>query len=141
MLKRRTRLQRYKTAHLRFGKRGEKIAKKLLKELGSYVLCTNYLGPRGEIDLVAMDGDVICFVEVKTRKPRATSRPADAITAKKKWAIVQTAQHYLKQLNDPRISYRFDVIEVVMTNWRLMELRYWPSDFTSEEVRRVMRTK
>ncbi len=134
-------LLRCKAAHLRFGRRGERIAAALLRSLGMKVLCMNYDGPRGEIDVVALDGGVICFVEVKARKPRANSRPADAVTAKKKWAIVQTALHYLNQLNNPKLPYRFDVIEVIMTHRRLIELRHWPSDFTVDEARRMMRSR
>jgi putative endonuclease len=134
-------LRRCKAAHLRFGRLGERIATSLVRSLGMTQLCTNYDGPRGEIDLVALDGEVLCFIEVKSRKPRANSRPADAVTLKKKWAIVQTAKHYLNQLNHPKLAYRFDVVEVIMTNRRLVELRYWPSDFTVDDVRPMMRAR
>ena len=134
-------LRRCKAAHLAFGRRGEAIAERLVRSLGMVVLCRNYEGPRGEIDLVALDGSQLCFIEVKARKPRSNSRPADAVTLKKKWALVQTARHYLRQLNQPKLTYRFDVVEVIMTHRRLVELRYWPSDFVGDEVQRMMRAR
>lgn len=131
--------RRCKAVHLRFGRRGERIAVRLLKELGIEVLCCNYNGPRGELDIVGLDGGMLCFVEVKTRKPRVNSRPADAVTLRKRWAMVQTARHYLKQLDNPRLPYRFDIIEVIMTHRRLHELRYWPSEFTAQSIQDMMR--
>lgn len=129
-----------KSAHLRFGQRGERIATRMLKELGLEILCRNYEGPRGELDIVALDGGMLCFVEVKTRKPRLNSRPADAVTLRKRWAMVQTARHYMKQLDNPRLPYRFDIVEVIMTHRRLIELRHWPTEFTADSIQQMMRT-
>ncbi len=130
---------RSKAAHLRFGRRGERIAKRLLRELGMQIICCNYTAPRGEIDIIALDGEVLCFVEVKARKPSLTSRPADAVTVRKRWSIVQTAHHYLAQLDHPRLPYRFDIVEVVMTDWTLKELRHWPNAFVDKEIYEAMR--
>ncbi|OVE77311.1 hypothetical protein BVX99_02910 [bacterium F16] len=132
--------KRCKAAHLRFGQRGERLAARLLKELGIDILCRNYNGPRGELDIVGLDGGMLCFVEVKTRKPRKNSRPADAVTLKKRWAMVQTARHYMKQLDSPRLPYRFDIIEVILTHRRLHELRYWPSEFSAKSIHMMMRS-
>ncbi len=123
-----------KAAHLRFGRRGERLAARLLRDLGMDVICRNYEAPDSEIDIVARDGEVLCFVEVKARKPSERSRPADAVTAKKRFRLVRAARHYLRQLENPPIAYRFDIVEVVMTRWRLLELRHWPDEFTSDEV-------
>ena len=127
-----------KRAHLRFGERGERIAGKLLVSLGMEIVCCNYNGPHGEIDIVALDGRTLCFVEVKARKPRSTSRPADAVTIRKQWLIVRTAEHYLKQLDHPHIPWRYDIIEVVMTRSQLLDVRHWPGAFNSDVVRSTM---
>ena len=131
---------RLKTAAARFGERGECAAARLLESLGMMVICRNYEAPGGEeIDLVALDGEVLCFVEVKARRPRTRHRPADAVTVSKRYRLVRAARHYLRQLQNPPIAYRFDLVEVVQTRWRVVELRHWPEEFTSDEVARQVR--
>ena len=128
-----------KAAHLRFGDRGERLAADLLKSLGMEILCRNYHATDAEIDIVARDGEVLCFVEVKARKPSERSRPADAVTLKKRYNLSVAARHYLRQLENPPVAYRFDIIEVIMTGRQLIELRHWPDEFTTDEVFRKMK--
>ena len=66
--------RRRKAAHLRLGQRGKRLAVVLCKQLGMNVLHQNYLGPHGEIDIVARDGAALCFVEVRTRHRSGRSR-------------------------------------------------------------------
>jgi len=128
---RKLRCSELRAAHLRLGERGERLAARLLRELGMEILTFNYAGPHGEIDIVGRDGLMLCFVEVKTRQPSSRSRPLDAVTAKKKWHIVRTAERYLRQIGHPDIAYRFDVIEVVIQGWRLREIRHLPAAYGS----------
>ena len=137
----RLKFRRARTAYQRFGRRGENCAVRLLKSLGLEILTRNYKESGGEIDIVARDGEVLCFVEVKSRKPRQRTRPADAVRLAQKFRIVRTAGHYLNQIEqtrDPRIAWRYDIIEVIMTRWRLIEIRHWPDEFNGDDVRRLM---
>lgn len=125
-----------RAAHLRLGRRGERLACILLRELGLEILTCNYSGPHGEIDIVARDGVMLCFVEVKTRRPSSRSRPLDAVTSRKKWHIVRTAERYLRQIGHPNVAYRYDVIEVVIAGRNLQQIRHLPAVFNSSDARR-----
>lgn len=124
--------------HIRLGRRGERLAGRLLRNLGLDRLTVNYIGPHGEIDIVARDGHVLCFIEVKSRQTGERGRPIDAITAAKKWRICQTAERYLAQLGRPPVPYRFDVIELIFDNDRVVDARYWPAAFTSDDGQRAV---
>ena len=121
-------------AHILFGQKGEKIACDLLQNLGLTILHRNFRGPHGEIDIIARDQAVLCIVEVKTRHRSPFSRPADAVTLKKKQNIVKTANRYLRQLGRPSIIYRFDIVEVIFNQRRLIDIRYWPNEFSASEL-------
>ncbi len=118
-------------AHLRRGQKGEQLARRLLRTLGLDIIASNYTGPHGEIDIVGRDGLMLCFIEVKAREYRRQSRPADAVTARKKAHIIATARHYLRLLGNPPIAYRFDIVEVIFVATRVVEIRYWPNEFSS----------
>ncbi len=68
---------------------------------------------RDELDLVARHGQVLVFVEVKTRKSEAFGRPIEAIDRHKRAVLSRAAVRYLKKLRDPAVLFRFDVVEVV----------------------------
>jgi putative endonuclease len=128
-----------RAAHLRLGRRGERLAGRLLRELGLDVLVRNYRGPGGEIDLVARDGAVLCFVEVKTRAGRARSRPADAVGRAKRRRIIRAAHRYLRDLGSPEVRYRYDIVELVLHEGRVADARYWRQAFTEEVARDALR--
>ena len=65
------------------GRRGEEFAVRWLEQRGLLVVDRNWRCARGEIDIVARDGDVLAFVEVKTRSGQATGHPFEAVTAQK----------------------------------------------------------
>jgi putative endonuclease len=94
------------------GAYGERVAAAFLRRHGYKVLTRNYKTTRGEIDLVCRHGDVLVFVEVKTRAEVDFVRPAEAIDAAKEEALRQTARRYLELLDRAEINYRFDVVEV-----------------------------
>lgn len=106
-------------AHLNLGIQGEKLAARYLQRHGHKVLYRNFRAPRGgEIDLVCRDKrhDELVFVEVKTRSHEDFGRPLDAVNAKKQRLIIRGAMAWLRMLKMPDITYRFDVVEIVMTN-------------------------
>lgn len=89
------------------------MAAKHLKELGYELITTNYRCPLGEIDLVAKDGAVLVFIEVKYRKTLNAGSPFEAVNAKKQQTIRRVAQWYLTEHKLDDVSVRFDVAGIL----------------------------
>jgi putative endonuclease len=116
-------------AHLALGTWGEETAARHLKRLGWKVLRWNFRAPGGgEVDLVCRDKDTLVFAEVKTRRSEEMGRPLDAVDWKKQQLIRRGALHWLRLLEMPDITFRFDVIEVLATE--PVEIRVIESAFT-----------
>ena len=94
------------------GKSGEDRAAKHLAGLGYRLLERNYRTPQGEIDLIALDGDTVVFVEVKTRTNDAFGAPELAVNPTKQRRMVNAALGYLKQKKLHSMACRFDVVAV-----------------------------
>ena len=92
------------------GRLGEVRAEQCLCEKGYEILARNVVCPGAEIDLIAADGNVIVFVEVKTRTRGASGR--EAITPAKQKRICKGAVHYLMRNSLMNRQARFDVIEI-----------------------------
>ena len=101
-----------------FGNRGERLAAKTLKAKGYRILARNCRSRWGEIDLIAMDGNTIVFVEVKTRSEQTQGRPEEAVTATKQKQISRAAAAWLQRNRLNHHHCRFDVIAIV---WRTGE--------------------
>ena len=102
--------------HLVRGERGEKLAASYLRKQGYKILARRYrprVG-RGDIDLVARERDVLVFVEVKTRSSENFGRPIDAVDESKRRHLRRAALDYLRQLGNPKLYFRFDVVEIVL---------------------------
>ncbi len=91
---------------------GEKAAAKFLKKKKYKIICQNFKCRLGEIDIIATDGDLLVFVEVKQRKNNDFGRPSDFVDFRKQRKIRKTAEIYLLK-NKIRPMCRFDVIEVM----------------------------
>jgi len=115
--------------HLRRGELGESAAKKFLQQHGLVFLTANFRSARGEIDLVFRDHKDLVFVEVKTRSSEAWSRPAAAVNARKRRLLSLTALDYLQQLNHPPVKFRFDIVEVLLREGAVREVRHLPNVF------------
>ncbi len=118
-----------KPEHLRRGELGERAAKQFLQKAGLKFLAANFRSARGEIDLVFRDDDCLVFVEVKTRSAEEWSRPADAVDARKKKLLSQTALDYLRLLKNPEVKFRFDIVEVLLAEGAVREIRHLPNTF------------
>ena len=115
--------------HLRRGQLGERAARKHLRAAGLKFLTANFRSPRGEIDLVFRDDDCLVFVEVKTRSSESWTRPAAAVNAAKRRRLSRTALDYLKLLGRPPVKVRFDIVEVLLDDGRVQEVRHLPNTF------------
>lgn len=95
------------------GNYGERVAADWLKSQGCKILARNYRGPRkGEVDIIARDGKLLLFVEVKTRREGAKIRGLDAVGKGKQALIERGANSWLKRLGTRDLPWRFDVIEI-----------------------------
>lgn len=121
-----------KAEHLRRGELGERTAKKHLQKLGLKFLAANFRSARGEIDLVFRDDDCLVFAEVKTRSSEDWTRPAAAVDARKRRLLSQTALDYLRLLKNPPVKIRFDIVEVLLADGVVREVRHLPNAFAME---------
>ncbi|HET6230277.1 MAG TPA: YraN family protein [Longimicrobiaceae bacterium] len=96
------------------GDRGEEIAARHLSAAGWAVLARNFRLGHKEIDLVARRGEVVAFVEVKTRAGLGFGHPLEAITAKKRREIQQVAGAWIERNGAPGDTYRFDAVSVLV---------------------------
>lgn len=115
--------------HLRRGRLGERAARHHLQRRGLKFLTANFRSARGEIDLIFRDGDCLVFVEVKTRSSEDWTRPAAAVDADKRRRLSQCALDYLRLLRHPPVRIRFDVVEVLLSEGRVREVRHLPNTF------------
>ena len=118
-----------KPEHLRRGKLGERAAKKFLRRQGLKFLTANFRSACGEIDLIFRDGDCLAFVEVKTRSSEEWTRPAAAVNAQRRRRLSQAALDYLRLLKNPPVKIRFDIVEVLLTDGKVHEIRHLPNTF------------
>ena len=119
-----------KPEHLRRGELGERAAKKFLQRAGLKFLAANFRSERGEIDLIFRDGDCLVFAEVKTRSSEGWTRPAAAVDARKRRLLSQTALDYLQLLKNPPVKFRFDIVEVMLADGQVREIRHLPNTFS-----------
>lgn len=108
----------------RIGQFGEELAARHLLKNGYCLVLTNFKIPigrnrrgaqvTGEIDLIAFDEDVLCFVEVKTRSSDEFSTPESAVNLRKQRQITRTAKVYRKIFRLNNIKFRYDVVSIVL---------------------------
>lgn len=94
------------------GRHGEDLACAYLLEQGYEILARNWRCQRGEIDIVAREGDCLAFVEVKTRRGHRTHLPEDAMTAAKRRRLGELAGWYLAELGVSDIDWRIDLVAI-----------------------------
>src|SRR5438093_13364750 len=118
--------------HLRHGQLGEQAAEKHLRQLGLKFLLANFRSARGEVDLIFRDQDCLVFVEVKTRSSEEWTRPAAAVNARKRRRLSRAALDYLRLLKNPPVKIRFDIVEVLLEDGSVREIRHLPNTFALE---------
>jgi len=118
-----------KPQHLAYGELGERAAKKQLRRQGLRFLTANFRSPRGEIDLVFRDEDCLVFIEVKTRSSEEWMRPAAAVNGERRRRLTRAGLDYLRLLRNPQVKVRFDIVEVLLEEGAVREVRHLPNSF------------
>ena len=108
------------------GERGERLAADLLARNGYRLVVSNFKVPvgrnskgvqvTGEIDLIALDGETLCFVEVKTRRSDEFTPILSNVDLRKQRQIIRTAKVYRRVFNVFEMPHRYDVVTVLMPN-------------------------
>lgn len=97
------------------GAYGERLAAELLREKGYRIVRSNWRCRTGELDLIAEDGAVLVFVEVRTRRLTGTfGTPEESVNVRKQRQIRETANMYLYACNAFERKLRFDVVAVYL---------------------------
>jgi putative endonuclease len=98
------------------GRIGEDMAHRYLRRRGCTVVARNYRPPSagGEIDVVAWDGVVLVFVEVKTRSSTEFGEPERAVDAEKRRNLTRAARDYARRAGVEWQQTRFDIVSIVL---------------------------
>lgn len=99
---------------LELGRLGEELAFKSIKRRGYKKIIRNYTCPLGEVDLIAMDGDTLVFLEIKTRKGKSVGFAKEAVNKRKQRQISKVALAYMKAKKCSDAKARFDVVAVCL---------------------------
>jgi putative endonuclease len=94
------------------GMRGESAAAAYLERMGMEILERNWRTGRGEIDIIALDGEELVICEVKTRRSTSTGTPEEAVSASKQRRLARLAQSYISSAGLTDCTVRFDVVSV-----------------------------
>lgn len=101
------------TQRIQLGKNGEEAAVHFLERRGYKIIQQNFRAQCGEVDIIAMDKDVLCFVEVRTRTTEDEGHPFESISYAKKRKLARMAAYYMMVKNLQDIQARFDVVAVI----------------------------
>lgn len=132
------------------GREGEASAARFLLQNGFELVACNFKVPigrnrkdvqiSGEIDIIALDGDVLCFVEVKTRSSDDFSTPLSAVDLRKQRQITRTARVYRKIFGLQKMRFRYDVIGIVLNKTKAPKIEIFKAFWTDEKFRKKVWT-
>lgn len=128
------------------GEYGERLAARFLLKNGCRLILSNFKAPigrnrrgvsiTGEIDLIVLDRDVLCFVEVKTRSSDDFVSPLAAVDLRKQRQIIRAAKVYRKTFRITGINFRYDVISVVLRKGERPKIEHFKNFWTEEKFRK-----
>lgn len=120
-----------RSEHLNTGARGERAAFFWLRRRGYIVVARSWRSARspGDLDLIAWDGDELCFVEVKTRTTRAVAPAQLAVDHDKRRTLRRLARHYMRQLPNRDVSARFDILSIYFEPGKQPDFEHFPCAF------------
>lgn len=107
------------------GRWGEWAALKYLRRLGWDILARNWRSSRGELDLVAYDGPLLVFVEVRTRLKPSLVRPEESVDDTKEHRLEGLASDFMHRYDLMGEPFRLDLIAVETSDFRSCELRHY----------------
>jgi putative endonuclease len=128
------------------GRKGEQLAVRFLEKAGLRPVAANFRIPIGrnirgvaviaEIDLVAMDGATLCFIEVKTRSSDGFAAPEEAVNLRKQRQIIRAAKKYRKIFHLNYVKFRYDVVSIVLHQKTPPRIEHFRSFWTEEKFRK-----
>lgn len=128
------------------GRTGEDLAARFLLQNGFDLVACNFKVPigrnrkdvqvTGEIDIIALDADVLCFVEVKTRSSDEFSTPQSAVDLRKQRQITRTARVYKKIFGLQKMRFRYDVIGIVLNKTKAPKIEIFKAFWTDEKFKK-----
>lgn len=128
------------------GAEGERLAKNFLEKQGFRIVLANFKTPvgrnrkdaliNGEIDLIAYEYDVLCFIEVKTRRSAQFSSPLSAVDLRKQRQIIRTAKIYRKIFHLERAKFRYDAIGIVLNEGQTPNIELFRNFFDENKFRK-----
>lgn len=128
------------------GDLGESYAAAYLDQIGYRLVAANFTVPVGrnlrgaiinaEIDLIAYDGDTLCFIEVKTRASDWFAPPQVNVDKRKRRQITRAARVYRQMLGIKNAPHRFDVVTVVLNNDSTPQIDLLRNFWTEESLRK-----
>jgi putative endonuclease len=126
-----SRRRREEPAHLATGRRGELAAYFYLRHLGYIIVARGWRSSRsrGDIDLIAWDGDTLCFIEVKTRTTREVATAEAAVDEDKRRTLRRLASNYRRQLPQKDVTARFDILSIYFEKEKAAEFELFRGAF------------
>jgi putative endonuclease len=128
------------------GKTGEDLAAQFLVRRGFRLVCANFKVPigrnrrgvavTGEIDLIALDGNSLCFIEVKTRSSDEFASPLAAVDLRKQRQITRTAKIYRKIFGLQNMNFRYDVVSIVLNDKKSPKIELFKGFWTESKFRK-----
>lgn len=128
------------------GKIGEDFAAQFLVRRGFRLVCSNFKVPigrnrrgaavTGEIDLIALDKDSLCFIEVKTRSSDEFSSPLAAVDLRKQRQITRTAKIYRKIFGLQNAKFRYDVVSIILNDEKPPKIELFKGFWTENKFRK-----
>lgn len=125
------------------GAKGEILAKEYLEKSGFRIALANFKTPvgrnrrgvliSGEIDLIAYENDVLCFVEVKTRSSDDFVSPLSAIDLRKQRQIIRTARIYRKIFHIQNSNFRYDAVSIVLNKEKRPKIELFRNFFSEND--------
>lgn len=106
--------------HLKTGQRGEALAEERLRSLGYRILERNWRFKHLEVDLIAVEADILVFVEIKTRNDLRYGPPEESVDWKKERKLARAAEIYMDKTKYNG-EIRFDIVSVI-----------WPQDLPTQ---------
>jgi putative endonuclease len=124
-------MQEKEDPRIEIGQRAEQLAVEFLEDKGLTIAERNYRGRRGEVDIIALDGDTVVMVEVRSATTRYLRSPSITVNREKQRHIVLGAHQFLIERHMERHDVRFDVVAVHFASGTI-RIEWLPGAFRPE---------